>query len=83
MTTVQGDGQAGAYQHTTPRCPKVAYHSREVAEQWLTILIRQGKLRSHRDGRPMHAYRCEHCRQFHLGHKPPWQTLRKLREANP
>jgi hypothetical protein len=29
----------------------------------------------------MRAYRCGYCSRFHLGHRPPWQIIRLIRDA--
>ncbi len=46
---------------------KMAYPTMNKARNAASkVAIRNG------DGKPMNAYKCKRCRQYHIGHKPYW-----------
>jgi hypothetical protein len=55
-------------------CERKARHSKAEAKRVARWWKAQGE-------KSIRAYRCGYCRRFHLGHRPPWQILRLIRES--
>lgn len=49
-------------------CGKVTHETKDLAEGHLLLLRHAGKSREREHGRPLHAYYCDDCAGWHVGH---------------